>query len=430
MEDIWRCKDFRHLRPCDRQAIFYAWRHDPHALKKPITKARLQKMLAKAPNHTVSGYPVAHTNLMYANAATAKAPPYKMNDLNAHYQIPAVTTGTTPSVTIIELGGGFDPNEVATNFSNMGLAAQNPKINVVSVDGATNDTTTDQDANAEVMLDICGTGAVISQSTGKPANLNVIFAPNTIQGFVDAFLAAAKQQPPPAAISVSWGASENGWSAADRQKMDAAIQKCTDAGISIYVSAGDSGSSDGGTGLNVDYPASNPHVMAIGGTSVPSLGSLGKDGVWNDGTGPGGTKTGDGATGGGVSAVYAEPSYQKGIALYSKGRNVPDYSVLGDPDTGVALYVNGQNMQIGGTSYGAPFEAGRCALSVQKYGKRYGDAHSVLYLPFAKRTMFNDINDGRTNDFDGKNKGLYPTKKGDDAATGLGELKGLYPAPK
>ena len=41
----------------------------------------------------------------------------------------------------------------------------------------------------------------------------VYFAPNTDQGFIDAVTTAVHATPTPAAVSISWGQSEDSWTA-------------------------------------------------------------------------------------------------------------------------------------------------------------------------------------------------------------------------
>ena len=68
-------------------------------------------------------------------------------------------------------------------------------------------------------------------------------------------------------------------------------------GITVCVASGDNGSSDGvdDGGNHVDFPASSPHALACGGTSVQASGTtITGESVWNDGAQ-------GGAGGGGVS---------------------------------------------------------------------------------------------------------------------------------
>jgi subtilase family serine protease len=238
-------------------------------------------------------------------------------------------------------------------------------------------------------------------------------------------------------------------------------------GIGFFFSAGDSGYEDpnyegASDAVQADYPDSSPWVTSVGGTSL-AIGS--KDNYQSE-TGWGTvidplttTSTGastwtfapknhlgttdpldaasgyDGSTGGGVSAVYAQPWYQKGIVptslaktevkstpVYSGStleaftesvttakspmRVTPDISALADPSTGIAvgetLYgpsgtassLTFRISRIGGTSLASPTFAGIEADAQQARGKSIGFANPVIYQLDAKdKSAFHDVTD-------------------------------------
>src|SRR5581483_9391088 len=149
---------------------------------------------------------------------------------------------------------------------------------------------------------------------------------------------------------------------------------------------------------------SSPWVTAVGGTSL--------------GIGPGNVRaveTGWGTSdyachtpptctrttwlygaGGGVSVVFAEPSYQVSAGLTLRGRGVPDVAALADPQTGLLVgqtqtFPNGvyyDEYRLGGTSLASPIFAGIMALADQKAGRPHGFANPLFY---ANPAAFNDI---------------------------------------
>jgi hypothetical protein len=139
----------------------------------------------------------------------------------------------------------------------------------------------------------------------------------------------------PAAVSMSWGISEE---FSEETYYD---HFCRESATVCVVSSGD-------LGYPGSYPAYNPSVLSIGGTTL----TLGSDGSvtseldWSQ-------------SGGGQSWVEREPSYQDG-AEQSGFRDLPDVSYDADPNTGVAVYdsvpFDGQSgwWVVGGTSLGAP----------------------------------------------------------------------------
>jgi len=171
-------------------------------------------------------------------------------------------------------------------------------------------------------------------------------------------------------ISNSWGGPEQGVSTAE-----------DDAGsfnhprTVITAAAGDSGYLDWGLEASAergfaDYPASSPHVVAVGGTRLrlTAGGAWLQETVWN----------GDGAGGGGCSTVLSAPAWQQSVADWSAvgcatHRAVADVSADADPYTGVAVYDSTSILEegverlgwvtIGGTSVASPIVAATFALA-------------------------------------------------------------------
>jgi hypothetical protein len=316
------------------------------------------------------------------------------------YNFPLQFTGAGQTIGLIELGGGFMASDISTFFAGQSLPV--PSVTAVGVDGATNVPGGDPEgADVEVALDIQVAGSV-----APGAKIMVFFAPNTTQGFVDAILAAVSAGC--TVISISWGAAEDQWAPAEIAAMDAAFQAAAAAGCTVCVAAGDNGSSDGETGLHVDYPASSPYVLACGGTSltVNADGSL-NEAVWNDGTL-------GGATGGGVSAAETQPNYQVGLKVPATGRAVPDLAGNADPNTGYVTLVDGASLVVGGTSAVAPLFAGLVALLNQGLGKNLGQLNARLYALAGRGIV--DITSG-TN-------GVYAAGPGFDLCSGWGRPDG------
>ena len=272
------------------------------------------------------------------------------------YAFPAGTTGQGQTVGIVELGGGFSTQDLTTYFQGLGITP--PSVTAVSVDGGQNSPGTDPNADGEVMLDIEVVGAV-----APAAAIVVYFAPNTDQGFIDAVSTAVHDSThKPSVVSVSWGESEDAWSAQARTQMEQILTEAGGLGVSVTVAAGDNGSADAVSDgqQHTDFPASAPHALGCGGTSLQASGAtIQSETVWND--------PGDGATGGGVSRQFALPSYQSAASVpvnvdtQAAGRGVPDVSGNADPQTGYRILVDGAEQVIGGTSAVAPLWAGLIA---------------------------------------------------------------------
>jgi kumamolisin len=212
-------------------------------------------------------------------------------------------------------------------------------------------------------------------------------------------------------ISISWGGPESSWTQQAMTAMDAACQSAAALGITITAAAGDDGATDGGKGNNVDFPASGPHALACGGTKLDANGAtIVSEVVWNE------LANKEGATGGGVSNVFALPSWQVNAHVPASstatgGRGVPDVAGDSDPATGYQIRVDGQTFVIGGTSAVAPLWAGLVAVANQQLGTKVGYLQPAIYAAKAA-SAFNDITLG--------NNGAFKAGPGWDACTGLG----------
>jgi kumamolisin len=359
--------------------------------------------------------PQARAQFRHAGPAAATVS-YTPVQIAAMYGFPPGTDGTGQTIAIIELGGGFGSSDLDAYFSGLGIPA--PSVTAASVDGATSQPGQDPSgADGEVLLDIEVAGAV-----APGARQVVYFAPNTDQGFTDAVLAAIHATPTPTVVSISWGQSEDAWTGQARTALDQALADAAALGVTVCAAAGDNGSSDGqsGTQPHADFPAASPHVLACGGTSLhgdPAGGTITAETVWNDGAG-------QGATGGGVSDVFALPSWQSAAGVPARagggtGRGVPDVAGNADPATGYQVLVDGKQAVIGGTSAVAPLWAGLIARLAQASGKRFGLLQSLLYPGVTAGTAapgFRDITSGSNGD--------YAAGAGWDACTGLGSPDG------
>jgi len=349
-----------------------------------------------------------------AGPAAAQARSFLATEVAALYRFPPDVDGAGQTVAIIELGGGFRAGDLSRYFADVGFAV--PTVVAVSVDGARNAPTGDAGGpDGEVMLDIEIVGAVAPR-----ARIAVYFAPNTSQGFLNAVLAAVHDDfRRPSVVSISWGAPERSWTRQSLQAMDSAFRAAGSIGVTICAAAGDSGSSDGldDGEAHVDFPASSPHALACGGTRlVGSRGRLRRETAW-------GGPAARGATGGGVSDVFALPSWQDAAGVPRSpnpggfaGRGVPDVAGNADPETGYRVRVDGTVEVIGGTSAVSPLFAGLVALINQRAGRSVGYLNPVLYGS-ARRGLFRDVTAG-TN-------GVFTATRGWDACTGLGSPIGV-----
>jgi len=331
------------------------------------------------------------------------------------YDFPSGVNGHGQCVAIIELGGGYRPQDLTAYFAQLGVAM--PRIKTVAVDGAHNHPTGNPSGpDGEVMLDIEIAGAL-----APAAQFVVYFAPNTDRGFLDAIKAAIHdRQNRPSVISISWGGPEASWTVQALQTYDQAFQEAAALGITICCAAGDDGSSDGISDgyAHVDFPASSPYILGCGGTHLEaSNAAISQEVVWNEGTMAG-------ATGGGISEFFTLPGFQNLVSVPpsvnpggKQGRGVPDVAGDADPTTGYLIRVDHREVVFGGTSVVAPLWAALIALINQQLGHPVGYLNPLLYSgQIANSGAFHNITSG--------NNGAYQARRGWDPCTGLGTPNG------
>jgi kumamolisin len=341
--------------------------------------------------------------------AAAGAISYTPIQLAGLYQFPA-GSGAGETIGFIELGGGTTTSDFEAYFASLGLTP--PKLVSVPVDSGSNDPTGSPDGpDGEVMLDVEVAGAIAPHAT-----LAVYFAPNTDAGFLDAITSAIHDTTnKPSIISISWGGPESSWTQQSFTAFDQAFQDAASLGITVCVAAGDNGSSDGTAGNQADFPASSPHVLACGGTSLKQRNhAIASETVWNDGAQ-------GGATGGGISGFFGVPAWQSGLSApltaggtaVLTGRGLPDVAGDADPATGYQIRVDGSDTVVGGTSAVAPLWSGLIARLNAARGRPLGFINAQLYQ---NASACRDITQG--------NNGTYKAGKGWDACTGIGSPNG------
>jgi kumamolisin len=355
--------------------------------------------------------PQGRARFVPAAAASSSFTPLELGTI---YRFPTGTTGQGQTLAILELGGGFTAADLDAYWQRIGVTDP-PSVTAVGVDGAVNAPESDPSgADGEVLLDIEVAGALAPGS-----DVVVYFAPNTDRGFLDALATAVHADPTPAAVSISWGQSEDQWTGQAMTAMDDALADAAALGVTVCVASGDNGSVDNGSDghTHVDFPAASPHALACGGTTLqadPSSGSVRSETVWFHGEGQGGS-------GGGVSDVFGVPSWQSAVGVPGDpdtggtGRGVPDVGGDADPATGYAVRVDGRDMVIGGTSAVAPLWAALVCRLAEALGRPPGLLQPALYARVGEGAPAPGLRDITT----GSN-GAYRAGPGWDACTGLG----------
>ncbi len=301
---------------------------------------------------------------------------YGLNSItfNASSGVSVKGDGSGETIALIELNS--DPylqSELNTFDAEFGLPA--PKLTVVNLAGSQ----TDSGWSTEQALDLEWTHAI-----APDANILVVQADPSgssaqeLQNLMNAVNAARNTQGV-VAVSMSWGFNET----SSESQYDAYFTTpAGHPGVAFIAASGDNGT--------VEYPATSPNVLGIGGTTLnlSNSGGYGSENAWY-------------ATGGGYSQYEGEPGYQSSVQQ-TKTRSAPDVAFDGDPNTGVAVYsidaTSGQGTweEVGGTSLGAPAWAGIVAIvdqgrAVSGEGSLDGPTQLLPALYAAPSTDFHTV---------------------------------------
>ncbi|MEQ1885347.1 MAG: S53 family peptidase [Bryobacteraceae bacterium] len=233
-------------------------------------------------------------------------------------------------------------------------------------------------------------------------------------------------------ISLSYGDCENRL-ASFNSFYGALWQQAAAQGISVIVAAGDTGSANcdppssinpAQRGLNVDGLASSPYNVAVGGTQFNDIASPSTywavandtttsasafgyipEVAWNESVyhSPGSSLNKLYAGGGGVSSIYAAPSWQAGPGVPNADpgttnqhhRYLPDVALSAAEHGGYLIINNGVQRIVSGTSAGAPAFAGIIAILNQYLGTLQGNPNPRLYAMATEAPQaFHDITTG------------------------------------
>ena len=390
-------------------------------------------------------------------------------DVNSIYN--AGYTGTGMHV-VIAGQTYFDQSDIDSFRSAAGLSAT--QLNMVCISSSNCTGAPGESANdiPEADLDVEYAGGI-----AKNATVDFVYASGTDpQGVFGALVYAITNyqvngQVVPV-ISMSYADCEPDIGADLANAEEYFFEQAQAQGQTILNSSGDSGAAScdyddtvSTQGVAVNWPASSPHVTGVGGTEFSGDGNdTGADAYWSYSstadiissalqyipeTGWNDTVN-DGmlsASGGGVSAIFALPTWQWAPSNYtgSMMRFVPDvaFSASADHDgylvcsggncTNGFRYTNGTLTPYGGTSASTPSFAGLVTLLVQEYGS-LGNLNPTLYgmaqNAATYASVFHDVTTGNnvvpctsgTGCTDGQLG--YDATTGYDLVTGLGSVDG------
>jgi subtilase family serine protease len=331
--------------------------------------------------------------------STSSSPPFLPSDIwKAYDYLPLYSEGVKGNGTRIAIIDPYGDPTLSTDLAGFDLLTNltAPHLSLYYPDGTP--TSTDPTWAVETALDV-----EWAHSIAPSASIDlVITVDGSFASIYDGISYVARLLPDETVLSMSFGASESSFPGTGSYTIAATHQlflNITSHGTAIFASSGDIGAS---SCCNVEYPASDPLVVAVGGTSL----FLNSDGSYQSET----TWYGSSA---GSSTVFSKPYWQQGLG--DSMRDIVDVSYDADPNTGVMVVQDGVQLVAGGTSAGTPQWAALAALASQANREKYGAMDSQLY----QISSYHDITTGSDGFFSAGPGWDYPTGLGTPDAAGV-----------
>lgn len=341
------------------------------------------------------------TKLGLNPAALSYPASYGPKDFWSMYDAPSTATGTGQQLAIITEGNLSQPKQDLVTFEQKyGLPAVT--WNQINVGTPTNDTSGDDEWDLDSQYSTGFAPGVTQLDVYVGPSLSDQDILTTINRWVTDDL--SKQG------SFSAGECELlAYAGGLMSSLDTVLEQADAQGQTMFFSSGDTGSQCPAiVGVNgvpagipgVNYPASSPYGIGVGGTTVLSP------------AGP--TEIAWYAGGGGSSFLEPTPAFQSSTAVGGAvplvRRGVPDVSLDADPESGYNVVVGGTVETVGGTSASAPSWQGVWARAQAAHGGSLGFGGPVIYNT-EPASAFHDITLGANG---------FPALPGWDYATGRG----------
>ena len=329
--------------------------------------------------------------------------PYVAADLRQAYDLPAATALTARGVHIgILIDGGFNGSDLATYYGrDDGLPTSlQPTVNTILINGGLPYSPAN---SSETHLDLQQSGAIALAPSILLYNMSDL-APGTTAFGLNTIVASNKAD----VVSMSFGGPEAGLLPANNNGISQGytlevyhilFAQGTSQGITFVAASGDNGAippvgPQGKPTLSASEPASDPYVVAVGGTNLVTqqvAGSANSGYVSENANYDTEANGKVWASGGGISIFWLKPSYQTMVPTQSaKFRTIPDVAqhMGGCPSgavkctpihSGDFLEIGGQTNVSIGTSASAPDIAGLLALKIALTKSRLGWENVDIY---------------------------------------------------
>jgi kumamolisin len=347
-------------------------------------------------------------------------------DILAAYNAPNTLTGTGQTIAII-MDANVLTSDLSLFISTVGSTAKTSNFTIVPVNGGSTLHTDDDEA----AMDVEWTSTIAPAAQIRLYSIPALTFSSIIAACSQVLADAPANHITALSISAA-GVESQAPSSSTLTSNSQVFAQLAAAGVTVLFASGDGGSNpnlSGSVGYNssnplqAEYPASDPNVTGVGGTSL----------VLAQGTFSYASETpffiltsatAGGGTGGGISTLFSRPSWQTdgGSILTNTNRCVPDVSIVwgsylqgNSTEYPPLIILNGSAIPGGGTSFSVQVWGGVVALLNQaraNVGQSPIGLLGPLVYPLHGTSAFNDITSG--------GNGFYNAGIGYDLCSGLG----------
>jgi len=335
-------------------------------------------------------------------------------DLRAAYRVRAPMSGAAGMTVATAQFSGWDPRDLQTYAAATGVPM--PTVTERAVGGADPRRIDGTGGEIEVALDH---EALLASAPG--ADHVIYFGHNSPVGAAQLYdaIATAAEKDEFDVLSISWGFCELETPRSTLLAINDALARVVAAGKTVFAAAGDRGAFDCDSPrhartASVNFPASSPYVVGVGGTTL----TRGATGLWSETGWHDTSPVTPVAGGGGFSLIFNRPTWQPAVTADdppgANRRMVPDIAAVADPASGFGIFVRSDGGWIagGGTSLASPVSAGHFASALAAAGKIDGLGRALHPILYANPHSFRDIVRGENF--------RYAAAPGFDVMSGLG----------
>lgn len=250
----------------------------------------------------------------------------------------------SPTIAIISLNNNYDPEDLRSYWTHVCGLSEMPNVIDVLVGHKIKQKYTGLGVAYHNTLQLEIVGALCPKAT-----ILFISAPNTITGLYQAMSTAIygtkvnKISYQPNIVLCAWGAPESSLNPNILNAFNNLFQRAYEKKITIVTSAGDNGYDTD----DVNFPASSPYVIAVGGTTLLPDGNE-TEWKWNP-IFRWGTRNG-------LSKYFSSALWKREVTDDpTEPRKVPDISLNADPNYGYTIFIDHKLLLngIGGTACAA-----------------------------------------------------------------------------